>query len=105
MWKALAAGMLIALLSVTPGCGHRQVSHAEPGDFEPDPLADASIPPPRLPAGTPELLLGDSAHLAAVRDSLARGEPQFKRALAALEADAKTALGIAPVSVMDKQVT
>ena len=47
----------------------------------------------------------DGAHVAGVRDSLRRGEPQFQPALAALEADANDALTVAPMSVMDKDVT
>ena len=45
------------------------------------------------------------AHVAQVRGSLRRGEPQFQRALAELEAEANRALQIAPMSVMDKEVT
>jgi hypothetical protein len=48
-------------------------------------------------------LLLDNAHLAAVRDGVNRGGPGLKAALAALEADAKKALVMAPVSVMDKR--
>jgi beta-glucosidase len=51
------------------------------------------------------LLIIDSAHLARVRDSLRRGEPQFMAALTALEAEAKRALNVAPMSVMEKTVT
>jgi hypothetical protein len=46
----------------------------------------------------------DSAHVARVRDSLLRGETQFKPALAVLEAEATRALSIAPMSVMDKEI-
>jgi beta-glucosidase len=53
----------------------------------------------------PQLLMIDGAHVAQVRDSLRRGEPQFQSALSALEADANRALDVAPVSVMDKPVT
>jgi hypothetical protein len=47
----------------------------------------------------------DAAHVAAVRDSLRRGEPQFRAALTELEADAKRALMVEPMSVIDKDVT
>jgi hypothetical protein len=53
----------------------------------------------------PQLLTIDGAHVARVRDSLRRGEPQFQSALAALERDANRALNIEPMSVMDKAVT
>jgi hypothetical protein len=43
--------------------------------------------------------------VARVRESLRRGEPQFRPALTALEADANRALNVAPMSVMDKRVT
>lgn len=52
--------------------------------------------------GHPQLLMVDGAHVASVRDSLRRGEPQFRPALNALEADANRALTVAPISVMDK---
>ncbi|HKS96405.1 MAG TPA: alginate lyase family protein [Terriglobia bacterium] len=54
---------------------------------------------------TPELLMVDGSHVAAVRDSLRRGGPQFKGALTELEADANRGLTVAPMSVMDKDVT
>jgi hypothetical protein len=57
------------------------------------------------PSTTPPLLMIDSVHVARVRDSLARGDPQYKSALTALEADANRALSVAPMSVMDKPVT
>jgi beta-glucosidase len=57
------------------------------------------------PAGPQRLLLGNSEHLAQVRESLRRGEPQFQQPLAALETDADRALRVAPVSVVDKPVT
>lgn len=44
----------------------------------------------------------DTAHLQRVRDSLQRGEPQYRAALAALEREADRALDFEPVSVMDK---
>jgi hypothetical protein len=59
-------------------------------------------PVPLLPM---QLLTIDGAHVERVRDSLRRGEPQFQRALAELEAEANRALKIAPMSVMDKEVT
>jgi len=64
-------------------------------------IPDATVSAPVLP----ELLLIDSTHLASVRDSLRKGEPQFQQAFADLERDAEQALGVAPVSVMDKQIT
>jgi Alginate lyase len=51
------------------------------------------------------VLLLDGTHLAGVRDRLRQGDPTLTRALSAVEADAKTALGLAPLSVMDKAVT
>lgn len=59
---------------------------------------------PNWEPNRPQLLMIDSAHVARVRDSLSRGETQFKPALAALEADANHALTVAPVSVMHKDV-
>jgi len=52
-----------------------------------------------------QLLTADGAHVSSVRDSLRRGEPQFKSALAELEADAKQGLTVQPMSVMDKAIT
>jgi len=66
------------------------------------PLAPGAPGPPPT---NPQLLMVDSAHVARVRDSLRQGEPRFKRALTALEADANRALSIAPMSVMDKRIT
>jgi beta-glucosidase len=60
---------------------------------------------PGPPSSSPQLLIFDSAHVARVRDSLRRGEPQFRAALTALEAAANRALSVAPMSVMDKEVT
>ena len=53
----------------------------------------------------PQLLMVDGPHVASVRESLRRGEPQFRAALTALEADANHGLTVAPMSVMDKEVT
>lgn len=53
----------------------------------------------------PQLLMVDGPHVASVRESLLRGEPQFRAALTALEADANNGLTVAPMSVMDKGVT
>ncbi len=53
----------------------------------------------------PQLLMVDGPHVAAVRASLRRGEPQFRRALTELNADANRGLTVAPMSVMDKDVT
>jgi len=52
-----------------------------------------------------QLLTADGAHVSSVRDSLRRGQPQFKSALAELESDAKQGLTVQPMSVMDKAVT
>ena len=61
--------------------------------------------PERTSIVPPQLLMVDGEHVASVRDSLRRGEPQFRPALNALEADANEALSVAPMSVMDKDVT
>jgi Alginate lyase len=53
----------------------------------------------------PSLLLLDREYLAAARARVGRGDETLKAALAALEQDAKKALGLAPMSVMDKTVT
>lgn len=52
----------------------------------------------------PQLLMVDGAHVAGVRDSLRRGEPQFQVALTELEREADRGLTVAAVSVMDKDV-
>ncbi len=52
-----------------------------------------------------QLLMADSAHVVTVRDSLHKREPQFRAALTELEGDANNALNVAPMSVMDKEVT
>jgi Alginate lyase len=58
------------------------------------------------PAGEqPALLLLSRRYLADVRASLGRGDDGLRPALAALEEDARKALALAPVSVMDKAVT
>jgi hypothetical protein len=57
------------------------------------------------PVPPPQLLMVDGTHVARVRDRLRRREPQFQRALTALEADANRALSVAPMSVTDKRVT
>jgi hypothetical protein len=44
----------------------------------------------------------DGPHVASVRDSLRRGEPQFQAAVTELETDADRGLTVAPMSVMDK---
>jgi Alginate lyase len=62
------------------------------------------LPPPAGTAAV-QLLMVDGAHVGSVRESLRRGEPQFQSALTALEADAKAGLSVAPMSVMDKDVT
>ena len=54
---------------------------------------------------TPRLLLLDQGRIASVRDRLHAHDASLEPALAALEADAKRALAMKPVSVMDKTVT
>ncbi|HET6630261.1 MAG TPA: alginate lyase family protein [Woeseiaceae bacterium] len=66
---------------------------------------ESGTPPPESTITVPELLLIDGAHVARVRDSLRRGEPEFGQALTALEVDADSVLNMEPVSVMDKGVT
>jgi hypothetical protein len=61
-------------------------------------------PPVTLPAA-PALMVADGPHVASVRESLQRGEPQYASALTALQAEADRVLTIEPVSVMDKPVT
>jgi hypothetical protein len=60
---------------------------------------------PEPGTATPQLLMVDGPHVASVRDSLRRGEPQFRVALADLETDANRGLTVAPMSVVDKGVT
>jgi hypothetical protein len=59
----------------------------------------------RSPTTPAALLLLDSQYLAHTREQLQQGDPRLKPALDALDADAKKALAMKPVSVMDKQVT
>lgn len=92
MWRALRAVTVVGVLSFGSSCDHSR--DARSGDGGPIP-----------PSTSPQLLMIDSAHVARVRDSLGRGEPQFESALAALERDADRALSVAPMSVMDKDVT
>jgi len=51
-----------------------------------------------------QFLLLDAIHLASVREAVARGDARLTNALAALEEDAKKALTMKPVSVMDKTI-
>jgi Alginate lyase len=62
---------------------------------------------PRQPSATstPALLLLDSRYLSDTRERVRRGDERLKSAFEALEADAKKALAMKPVSVMDKTVT
>lgn len=75
------------------GCGATG-SPSEPGTTSP-PAGNATL----------QLLTVDSPHVAAVRDSLRRGETRFASSLSSLETNAKTGLKVAPMSVMDKDVT
>jgi Alginate lyase len=59
----------------------------------------------RPPAARAALFLLDSQHLARTREQLRQNDPRLRPALDALEADAKKALAMKPVSVMDKPVT
>jgi Alginate lyase len=67
--------------------------------------SDPGTSAPQTGNATLQLLTMDSAHVAAVRDSLRRGDTQFAPALNSLQANANTGLNFAPVSVMDKNVT
>src|SRR5690348_6390472 len=61
--------------------------------------------PEQTSISPPTLLMVDGSHVADVSVSLRRGEPQFRPALNALEADANEALSVEQMSVMDKDVT
>ena len=69
------------------------------------PAPTPATPEPVPPSTTPPLLTISSSHVAQVRESLSRGELQFRSALTALETDANRALNVEPMSVMDKEVT
>lgn len=56
-------------------------------------------------ADRPRSLLVDRAYLDTVRARAAGGDPEIRAAIAALEADARKALAIPPLSVMDKSST
>ena len=56
-------------------------------------------------ADRPRSLLVDRAYLDTVRARAASGDPEIRAAIAALEADARKALAIPPLSVMDKSST
>lgn len=83
---------VVGVLSLGPACADTR--NAAAGDGDPTPASTS-----------PDLLMVDGAHVARVRESLRRGEPRFRSALAALERDADGALRVAPMSVMDKEVT
>lgn len=112
MFKTMVrVGPLLWAMCLISSCGQGAVSDAagdfqatEPNDDEDD-EDPAAIPGTRSPGDTPQLLLADGAHVARVRESLARGEPEFESALSALEASANAALDIDRLSVMDKNVT
>jgi hypothetical protein len=99
------AGFSIGPIQLAPGpylpvaFPHSTVS----GQFSPPMTATITVGPE--PDQTVALLTSDGAHVTRVRDSLRRGEPRFKDALAALEADANRALAVGPMSVMDKPIT
>jgi hypothetical protein len=93
MWSALRGVTVVGALFLGSACGG-DTRDAQAGDG--DPTARST---------TPHLLMVDGAHVARVRESLARGEPEFRSALATLERDADRALRVAPMSVMDKEVT
>ena len=61
--------------------------------------------PQKPSVSPPELFLLDGQHIAKVRERVRAGDQQLKPAIEALEGDAKKALSMAPVSVMDKKVT
>jgi hypothetical protein len=58
-----------------------------------------------LQAGPPSALLLDRAYIADVRARGEKGDATIKAALAALEEDAKKALAVRPMSVMEKSIT
>ena len=64
-----------------------------------------AAPAASQPASRPTSLLLDRAYLAQTRTRAEKGDAAIKAAIASLEDDAKKALAIAPVSVMDKAVT
>jgi hypothetical protein len=122
LWNAFVRyGTLICFLSVVSNCKRNDtpetaITPEPPGSVEhpadaqaappsADDDEDPDIPSTRPPNDTPQLLLADRAHLARVRESLARGEPQYRRALDALVAAANDALTIERLSVVDKEVT
>jgi hypothetical protein len=114
---AIQAGILICFVSFAPSCGRAVTGpgisdaapfdedDAAPIDEDDEDEAGDAAPASSLPADTPQLLMADSAHLAFVRASLGRGEPEFKGPLAALEVLAGTALAIEQLTVVDKEVT
>jgi hypothetical protein len=75
-------------------CGATNTANSEP-----------NTPAPQSGSATFQLLTVDTEHVTAVKESLLRGDPQFRSALTELDADANVALKIKPVSVMDKDVT
>ncbi|ABS27459.1 conserved hypothetical protein [Anaeromyxobacter sp. Fw109-5] len=91
MWKALHVAMVLGVLSLAGSCDRARSGPAADGE-------------PTPPSASPRLLMIDGAHVSRVRDSLRRGEPQYREALAALEADAGRALALPPVSVTDEPV-
>jgi hypothetical protein len=103
---------MLCFLSFVAGCGDTAVG-ADTSNMAPAPPdddeEDADAAPQAAPSGpspkdTP-LLMADLPYLAFVRESLTRGDPQFRDALGALEGDANAALRIERLSVIDKEVT
>lgn len=68
-----------------------------------DPGAATRVTP--IASALPRVFLLDAKHLAATRQKIRAGDARFADALAQLERDAKSALKMKPVSVMDKSRT
>jgi len=96
---------ILALICLGQSSGSRLEMRIERHAPQPSKTVRPDRADANRPSHNPQLLMVDSAHVARVRDSLRRGEPQFQAALAALERDANRMLSIAPMSVVDKNVT
>jgi hypothetical protein len=68
-------------------------------------LASIAFATPRALDATRPALLLDPAHIEHVRAHGAKGDASIEGAIATLEADARKALAIEPMSVMDKSIT